>query len=48
MKIYMKLFTNTWQFSLIFQPLQVVVINYKSRIAPAIRVNEDDNGKFRL
>ena len=30
-------FTNTWQFSLIFHPLQVIFIHYKSRIAAAIR-----------
>ena len=29
--------TNTWQFSLIFHPLQVIFIHYKSRIATAIR-----------
>ena len=30
-------FTNTWQFSLIFHPLQVIFIHYKSWIATAIR-----------
>ena len=29
--------TNTWQFSLIFKPHQVIFIHYKSRIATAIR-----------
>ena len=33
----MKLFYNTRQFSLIFHPLQVIFIHYKSRIATAIR-----------
>ena len=39
-KIFMKLFyqfSNIWQFSLIFHPLQVIFIHYKSRIATAIR-----------
>ena len=30
-------FTNTWQFSLIFHPPEVIFIHYKSRIAAAIR-----------
>ena len=30
-------FTNTWQFYLIFHPLQVIFIHYKSRIATATR-----------
>ena len=30
-------FTNTWKFSLIFHPLQIIFIHYKSRIATAIR-----------
>ena len=30
-------FTNTWQFSLIFKPHEVIFIHYKSRIATAIR-----------
>ena len=30
-------FTNTWQFSLIFKPHQIIFIHYKSRIAAAIR-----------
>ena len=30
-------FTDTWQFSVIFKPLQVIFIHYKSRIAAAIR-----------
>ena len=30
-------FTNTWQFSLIFHPHQIIFIHYKSRIAKAIR-----------
>ena len=38
-------YTNTWQFSLIFKPHQIIFIHYKSRIAA---VDEDDNGKFRL
>ena len=29
--------TNTWQFSLIFQPFQIIFIHYESRIATAIR-----------
>ena len=38
MKISMKLaYYNTWEFSLIFHPLQVIFIHYKSRIATAIR-----------
>ena len=39
-------FTNTWQFSLLFYPHQVVFIHYKSR--SRLVVDEDDNGKFRL
>ena len=30
-------FTNTWQFSLIFKPHQIICIHQKSRIATAIR-----------
>ena len=30
-------FTNTWQFSIIFKPHQVIFIHYKSRIATQIR-----------
>ena len=30
-------FTNTWHFSLIFHPLKIIFIHYKSRIATAIR-----------
>ena len=30
-------FTNTWQFSVIFHPHQIIFIYYKSRIATAIR-----------
>ena len=30
-------FTNTWQFSSIFKPHQIIFIHYKSRIAIAIR-----------
>ena len=30
-------FTNTWQFSLLFKPLQIIFIHYKSRIEAAIR-----------
>ena len=30
-------FTNTWQFSLIFKPHQIIFIHYKLRIATAIR-----------
>ena len=30
-------FTNTWQFSLIFHPLQIIFFHYKLRIATAIR-----------
>ena len=30
-------FINTWQFSLFFYPLQLIFINYKLRIATAIR-----------
>ena len=30
-------FTNTWQFSSIFKPHQIIFIHYKSRIATAIR-----------
>ena len=30
-------FTNTWQFSLIFHPLQITFIHYKPRIVTAIR-----------
>ena len=30
-------FNNTWQFSLIFHPHQIIYIHYKSRIATAIR-----------
>ena len=30
-------FTNRWQFSSSFHPLQVIFIHYKSRIAAAIR-----------
>ena len=37
MTISMKLFQNTWQFSIIFNPLQVIFIHYKSRLATAIR-----------
>ena len=38
MKISMKLFfTNTWQFSLVFHPLQIIFVHYKSRVATAIR-----------
>ena len=37
-------FTNTWQFSLIFHPHQIIFIYYNSRLV----VDEDDNGKFRL
>ena len=36
---------------IIFHPLQIIFIHYKSRIARAIRgfvVDEDDNGKYRL
>ena len=29
-------FTNTWQFSLIFKPHQIIFIHYKSKIATAI------------
>ena len=29
-------FTNTWQFSLIFKPYQIIFIHYKSRIAAAM------------
>ena len=36
-KIFAKLVTNTWQFSLIFKPHQVIFIHYMSRIATAIR-----------
>ena len=36
-------FTNTWQFSSIFHPHQIIFIHYKSRIA-----DEDDYGKLRL
>ena len=32
-----KWFTNTWQFSVIFKPHQIIFIHYKSRIAAAIR-----------
>ena len=35
--------TNTWQFSLIFHPHQVIFIHYKWLV-----VDADDNGKFRL
>ena len=35
--IPMKPVYNTWQFSLIFHPLQIIFIHYKSRIATAIR-----------
>ena len=31
------LFTNWWQFSLIFKQHQIIFIHYKSRIATAIR-----------
>ena len=37
MKLQWNWFTNTWQFPLIFHPLQVIFIHYKSRIATAIR-----------
>ena len=37
MKISMELVYNTWQFSFIFHPLQVIFIHYKSGIATAIR-----------
>ena len=30
-------FTNTWQFSVILKPHQVIFIHYKSRIATAFR-----------
>ena len=30
-------FSNIWQFSLIFRPLQVIFIHYKSKIATAMR-----------
>ena len=30
-------FTNTWPFSLIFKPHQIIFIHYKSRIVAAIR-----------
>ena len=30
-------FTNTWQFSLLYKPHQIIFIHYKSRIATAIR-----------
>ena len=40
-------FTNTWQFSSIFKSDQVIFIHYKSIIATALVVDEDDNGKFR-
>ena len=36
MKIPWNCFNNTWQFSLIFHPLQVIFIHCKSRIATAI------------
>ena len=48
-KFPFNLFTNTWQFSSIFHPLQVIFIHYKSIIATAIRgLDEDDSGKLRL
>ena len=37
MNIPMKLVYNTWQFSLIFKPRQIIFIHYESRIATAIR-----------
>ena len=37
MKIPMQLVYNTWQLSLICNPLQIIFIHYKSRIATAIR-----------
>ena len=43
MKIFLKLFCITWQFSLIFLPLQVIFIHYELGIVTAIVVNEDDN-----
>ena len=30
-------FTNTWQFSLLFHPHEIIFIHYKSRVATAIR-----------
>ena len=36
-KIPWNWFTNTWQFSLIFKPHQIIFNHYKSRIAAAIR-----------
>ena len=37
MNIKKKWFTNTWQFSLISHPLQIIFIHEKSRITIAIR-----------
>ena len=37
LKIPLNWFTNTWQFSLIFHPLQITFIHYKPRIVTTIR-----------
>ena len=44
-------FTNTWQFSLIFRPHQIIFIHYKSGNCDSnsrLVLGEDDHGKFRL